>query len=130
MSAKNEKLVTDFCMGLSGPLAAALAPLAEDVDYWNIPMQPVKGRDAARKVLEPFLGEGSHLLEKMEIRHTASSGNVVMNERLETWAKADVRIQLPVSGVFEIEGGKIRKWRDYFDLATLNPLVEAVAGKR
>ena len=99
MSAKNEKLVTDFCMGLSGPLAAALAPLAEDVDYWNIPMQPVKGRDAARKVLEP-------------------------------WAKGDVRIQLPVSGVFEIEGGKIRKWRDYFDLATLNPLVEAVAGKR
>jgi len=25
-------------------------------------------------------------------------------------------VELPVAGVFEIQGGKIAKWRDYFDL--------------
>jgi limonene-1,2-epoxide hydrolase len=27
-------------------------------------------------------------------------------------------IDLPLVGVFEIQDGKIRAWRDYFDLAT------------
>lgn len=129
MSNANEKLVTDFCMGLRGPLDRALEPLADDVDYWNIPMKPVKGREASREFLEPFLGEGHHLLEKMEILNTTSSGNVVMNERLETWTKGSTTIKLPVTGVFVIEGGKIRHWRDYFDLATLTPLVSAMQGK-
>lgn len=126
MSTENEKLVTEFCMALRGPLAEAVTRLADDVDYWNIPMEPVKGREASRKFLEPFLGDGNHLLEKMEIKHTTSAGDVVMNERLETWTKGNVRIQLPVTGVFEIAGGKIAKWRDYFDLQTLSPLIEAM----
>ena len=127
MSANNnEKLVTDFCMSLLGPLDEAVQYLAEDVDYWNIPMEPVKGRAASKKFLEPFLGEGHHLLEKMEIKHTTSSGNVVMNERLETWTKGEVTVRLPLMGVFEISGGKISKWRDYFDQHTAGPLVEAM----
>ena len=129
MSSANEKLVTDFCMGLRGRLADAVQPLAEDVDYWNIPMKPVKGREASRAFLEPFLGDGHNLLEKMEILQTTSAGDVVMNERLETWTCGSTTIKLPVSGVFEIKGGKIEKWRDYFDLATLNPLLSAMQGK-
>jgi limonene-1,2-epoxide hydrolase len=32
-------------------------------------------------------------------------------------------VVVPVAGVFEISGGKIKAWRDYFDLATyLNQL--------
>ena len=27
-------------------------------------------------------------------------------------------VELPVAGVFELEGGRIKAWRDYFDLAT------------
>lgn len=127
MSTENEKLVTEFCMALRGPLAEAVTRLADDVDYWNIPLEPVKGRAAAQKFLGPFLAAGSHLLEKMDIRHTTSSGDVVMNERLETWVKGDVRIHLPVTGVFEIAGGKISKWRDYFDLGTLKPLLDEMA---
>ena len=126
MAANHEMLVTDFCMALEGPLANALGYLAEDVDYRNIPLEPVKGREAARAFLTPLLGEASHLLEKMLILHTTSSGSVVMNERLETWVKGDVRVELPVAGVFEIENGRIAKWRDYFDLGTLRPLLEAV----
>ena len=123
MSADNEKLVTDFCMGLQTEFAKTFDRLAEDVDYLNVPMDPVKGRDASRKFLEPF----APCLRKMAISHTTSHGDVVMNERLETWVEGQVRIDLPVAGVFEIRNGKIAKWRDYFDLAKIAPLLEAVA---
>lgn len=126
MSAENEKLVTDFCMGLQTEFAKTFDRLADDVDYWNVPIEPVKGREASRKFLEPF----APCLKKMDIRHTTSHGNVVMNERLETWVEGDTRIQLPVAGVFEIAGGKITKWRDYFDMPTAAPLFEAVAKRK
>jgi limonene-1,2-epoxide hydrolase len=42
-----------------------------------------------------------------------------MNERVDRFhMKADGRwVEAPVMGVFELEGGKIKAWRDYFDLA-------------
>lgn len=45
------------------------------------------------------------------------SGNVVMNERVDTLSMGGNEVALPVMGVFEIEDGKIRAWRDYFDMA-------------
>jgi limonene-1,2-epoxide hydrolase len=41
--------------------------------------------------------------------------------------EGDIRIDLPVAGVFEIRARKIAKWRDDFDLAKIAPLHEAVA---
>ena len=127
MSKQNEDLVTRLCLGLRGPIDGWTALLADDVDYVNVPIGGVKGRDAARRFLEPFVGDGRNALVGAEILHTTSAGNVVMNERVETWVKGDVRVVLPVAGVFEIEDGKIRKWRDYFDLATVQPLLDAAA---
>jgi limonene-1,2-epoxide hydrolase len=123
MSAENERLVTDFCIGLQTEFAKTFDRLAEDVDYLNVPMKPVKGREASRKFLEPF----APCLRKMAILHTTSHGHVVMNERLETWVDGEIAVDLPVAGVFEIRDGKIAKWRDYFDLPTIAPLLEAVA---
>ena len=31
---------------------------------------------------------------------------------------SEVKVDLPCCGVFEMEDGKIRVWRDYFDMAT------------
>ena len=126
MSKANEDVVTRLCLGLRGPLAEWTALLAEDVDYLNVPIGAVKGREAAARFLEPFVGDGHNTLVDAVIVHTTSSGNVVMNERTETWVKGDVRVVLPVAGVFEVENGKIRKWRDYFDLATVQPYLDAV----
>jgi limonene-1,2-epoxide hydrolase len=66
----------------------------------------------------------------MDIKHTTSAGNVVMNERLETWVKGSVRLELPVLGVFEVSKGKITHWRDYFDAASVAPLMEAIQGQQ
>jgi limonene-1,2-epoxide hydrolase len=34
-------------------------------------------------------------------------------------------VDLPAAGVFEMEGGKIKVWRDYFDLATYTEALTA-----
>ena len=125
MSTDNEQFVTDFCNSLtSGDMSRVVSYLSEDVFYHNMPWAPVNGHAGVHEVLDPFVN--ANLLEKMEIKHTSSSGNVVTNERLETWVKGDVRVLLPVLGVFTLTNGKITKWCDYFDSGTIAPLMEAL----
>ena len=127
MSVENEKLVTEFCLSLqSADMGKVVAYLSEDVVYHNIPWQPVTGHAGVRQVLGPFIEGPGRASVKMDIRHTTSSGNTVMNERLETWTKGSLRLELPVLGVFELKNGKITQWRDYFDANTVGPLMEAV----
>ncbi len=127
MSVENEKLVTEFCLSLqSADMGKVVTYLSEDVVYHNIPWQPVTGHAGVRQVLGPFIEGPGRASVKMDIKHTTSSGNTVMNERLETWTKGSTRLELPVLGVFELKNGKITQWRDYFDAKTVAPLMEAV----
>jgi limonene-1,2-epoxide hydrolase len=41
-----------------------------------------------------------------------------MVERVDRTRLGDKHLDLPCCGVFEMSGGKITVWRDYFDLAT------------
>jgi limonene-1,2-epoxide hydrolase len=43
---------------------------------------------------------------------------VVVAERLDRTKTSLGDVDLPCTGVFEMEGGKIKVWRDYFDLNT------------
>ena len=124
MSAENEKKVTDFCLSLEdGELAKSVQYLSDDVDYHNIPWKPVTGHAGVRQVLESFIEGDNNLLQKMDIKHTTSSGDTVMNERLETWVVGSVTVKLPVVGLFAFNAeGKICRWHDYFDAETIAPL--------
>jgi limonene-1,2-epoxide hydrolase len=127
MSVENEKIVTEFCKSLeSGNLTTLVSYLSADVVYHNIPWQPVTGHAGVRQVLGPFLEGPGRATVKMNIKNTTSSGNTVMNERLEEWTKGTVKLDLPVLGVFELKDGKITQWRDYFDANTVRPLAEAI----
>ena len=53
---------------------------------------------------------------EFEVLRQAASGNVVMNERVDRLEVFGKRVEIPVAGVFEVADGKIRLWRDYFDL--------------
>lgn len=119
MSAENEKLVTDFCNAWSTRNPnTILSYLSEDCFYHNIPMEPLVGHAAIRNFVGPFLKDAQSA--EFEIKHTTSAGNVVMNERVDTFIMGPKTISLPVAGVFEITNGKIAAWRDYFDLESFN----------
>jgi limonene-1,2-epoxide hydrolase len=117
MSAEAEKLVTDFCQSWSRKnVDEILSYLTDDCFYHNIPMEPCVGKAAIRKFIEPFMKDAQTVA--FEIKHTTSTGNVVMNERVDRFVMGPKTIELPVAGVFEVTSGKISAWRDYFDLAT------------
>jgi limonene-1,2-epoxide hydrolase len=51
------------------------------------------------------------------VHHQAESPRgAVLNERTDRFKLDERWIELPVMGVFELRGGKISAWRDYFDL--------------
>jgi len=117
MSAENEKLVTAFCQSWSRKnVDDVLSYLTDDCFYHNIPMEPCVGKAAIRKFIEPFLKDAESAV--FDIKHSTSAGNVVMNERVDTFVMGPKTISLPVAGVFEVNDGKISAWRDYFDLET------------
>ena len=42
---------------------------------------------------------------------------MVMNERTDFITLNEKPVTLPICAVFEMDGGRIRAWREYFDLA-------------
>lgn len=87
---------------------------AEDAVYHNIPMEPAVGRTAIRDTIAGFLAQVDRI--RFEIHHQLTSGNVVMNERTDTFHVGGRATPLRVMGVFEINNGLITAWRDYFDM--------------
>ena len=91
---------------------------SDDAVYINIPMDPPnRGKEMIRKTIEGFLGMAQGI--EFVVHHTAENPatGVVMNERTDRFRVNDKWIEARVMGVFEIRGGKIAAWRDYFDLA-------------
>jgi limonene-1,2-epoxide hydrolase len=126
MSAKNEALVTAMCDAMiEGKIDRVLSYLSEDVFYHNLPYAPIVGVTGVEEFLGPFVEARHGGLERIEYLHTLSDDNTVMNARNETWRHRDKRVVLPVAGVFKVEAKRITRWCDYWDTATLKPLLEA-----
>ena len=109
------EVVVDAFMAAVGrkDLDAALALVAADCYYDNVPLGEMRGTEKMREFLAPiFAGEGP--LE-FEILRQTCTGNRVMNERIDRFVMQGRQIALPVAGVFEVNEGKITFWRDYFD---------------
>ena len=117
MSRSSEQVVRDFCEAWSRRDAEELlAYFTEDAVYHNIPMPPVVGKAAIREVFGLFLPPSESI--DWEMLHLAAAGDLVFTERVDRFVMGGKTIELPVAGVFELEGGLIRAWRDYFDMAT------------
>ena len=95
----------------------ALPLLTEDVEYQNMPITPVKGREAVKEQLEALLAMGSD--SEWKVLNEVASGNMVMNERVDRFQLGGKWAELPVMGIFVLRDGLIAEWRDYFDLQTI-----------
>ena len=94
---------------------AVVDALADYVVYHNIPMAAAEGKEAASAVIRGIAPQSVNWI----VTNIAENGNVVLTERVDEFVMADGKeVSLPVMGAMEIEGGKIKAWRDYFDLAT------------
>ncbi|HMK63391.1 MAG TPA: limonene-1,2-epoxide hydrolase family protein [Acidimicrobiales bacterium] len=121
-----EKVVREFCDAVIAHDAEVLRPFfSDDVVYHNIPMDPAVGIEATVAFLAGFMS----MFDKMEIEisHLAVRGDVVLTERVDTLTMGQVTAPLPVMGTFEIHDGKIRAWRDYFDMAQITKMLSGEA---
>ena len=113
----NEQIIRDFIGAWSRLDPDELAAyFTDDGVYHNMPTAPVQGRENVRNMIAGFIGPWTET--EWEILNLVSAGDVVVAERIDRTKAGEKGVDLPCTGVFELEGGKIRVWRDYFDLGT------------
>jgi limonene-1,2-epoxide hydrolase len=114
------EVVRRFCAAWSENRAAhELAEFfTDDAVYHNIPLKPVGGRHDIENTIATFIRPGRPGIESIDFRviNIAANGPVVMTERVDVFTLPGRSFELPVMGTFEISDGKIKAWRDYFDM--------------
>jgi limonene-1,2-epoxide hydrolase len=113
-----EEIVNAFCAAAAKrDYDTAMALLADDVEYQNMPLPAVHGRAAVQETLEALLALCTD--SEWVVHRQLASGSTVMNERTDRFEMHGRWVDLPVAGVFEVQDGRIVLWRDYFDLPTI-----------
>lgn len=113
----NEIVVRNFIAAWLRLDADELADFfCEDGVYHNMPTRPAQGRANVRALIRGFISSWTET--EWEIRNLLCADNLVVVERIDRTKAGARSVDLPCTGVFELEEGKIKRWRDYFDLAT------------
>ncbi len=121
-----ETAKTFFAQWSANRIEEALAMLADDVLYDNVPLPDIVGRENVRKFHADF-GIGTAFKVDWQLTEIAASGNVVLNERIDIFThESGGRITLPVMGTIMVENGEITVWRDYFDLGSFERQLAAI----
>jgi len=94
---------------------------SDDGVYHSVPLAPIAGKAAIRAFVEHFVDVPPG---RLEIHHQVATDHVVLNERTDTFTRNGREVVLPICGVFEIEDGRIRAWREYFDLGPVRAAYE------
>jgi limonene-1,2-epoxide hydrolase len=108
--------VVAFCDAWSRlDMDRVIAMLSPEIEYHNVPLKPLTGKAEVERYLRSV---GPFDSCEWELLSIAENGDRVLTERVDRMVIGGASISLPVMGVFEVDGGTIRRWRDYFDLAS------------
>ena len=80
-------------------------------------LEPIVGKEAIGKRID-LLGAGTESIT-LNIHNIAVTGNTVFIERTDEFVFNGHAGKVPVVGVLEVEGDKIKVWREYYDRAEL-----------
>ncbi|MCA1917544.1 limonene-1,2-epoxide hydrolase family protein [Methanospirillum hungatei] len=102
----------------------ALVYISDDCEYENLPMPDSKviGPAGIRAILEPFFAQT--IENEFIVIREAAQGQVVFIERRDRHLLSNGWIELPVTGVFEVQNGFITVWREYFNFPTIAPMFQ------
>jgi limonene-1,2-epoxide hydrolase len=95
-------------------LDGAAELLAVDVEYVNVGLPTIHGRERVRRLLRATLGLGGAGFE-VYLHAISADGPSVLTERTDVMKFGRLRIQFWVCGRFDVHDGQIALWRDYFD---------------
>jgi limonene-1,2-epoxide hydrolase len=113
----NERTIREFLAAWSRLDPQELAAyFTEDGVYHNMPGPPVAGRANVERLIRGFVSTWTET--QWDVLNLLCAGDVVIAERVDRTKAGAKAVDLPCVGVFLMEGGKIKIWRDYFDMAT------------
>ena len=124
MSTATEQVVVDFFKAFDRlDLEGALSYLTEDCVHDDKPVGVHRGKEEIRQFFVPQMKSLKSF--RAELKETLAVGDLVMNERVD-WVELQggKKAALPVMGAFEIRGGKIAVWRDYYDIASFQKQIK------
>ena len=109
------KVVLDFLQLLqAGDVDGAAELLDPDIEYTNVSLPTIRGRERVRQALSTALGRPRAGFEVV-VHHVAADGDVVLTDRTDVLVYGKVRVSFWVYGRFVVRDGLITVWRDSFD---------------
>ncbi len=90
---------------------------AEDGSLHSMMVEPIVGREALSARIG-HIGEGIDAIT-LNVRNIGPVGDVVFIERVDEFVFNGHAGSVPVVGVIEVEDGKVKEWREYYDRAEL-----------
>lgn len=119
-----QQFIDAFVAGWPDRDASGVAAMfTDEASYHNGPLEPAHGRAAIEATLAELMAMGGTV--SVDMLNVLADDHVVMTERVDHFRLDDRSFSLPVMGIFEITGGKISAWRDYFDLTQFSSLYDA-----
>ncbi len=113
-AAANDQLVSEFIAAWEQRDSDfIIGCFTEDAVYHSMPLSPIVGKQAIADWVRKFEDVQPG---RLEVRNQVATDHVVMNERTDHIVLNGHAVTLPIAGVFEIHDGRIRAWREYFDL--------------
>ncbi len=101
--------------------------IAEDIDYINVGLPAIRGREKVLRALS-VMDRPSASFE-VYLHAISANGPTVLTERTDVLSLGRFRSQFWVSGRFDVTDGLITLWRDSFDyLDLLRSAVRGLAG--
>ena len=114
----NEKLVRDMFDAWSKLDAELIVSYFADDGIWhNMMTDPIQGHDALLPIIEQVVSKWT--LNRVEVTTMLVSEDLVVTERIDRIDIGDDSATVPIAGFFVIENEKVKIWRDYFDLRSL-----------
>jgi limonene-1,2-epoxide hydrolase len=93
----------------------ALDLVADDLEYVNVSLPSINGRDRLERIARPWLRRG-RMGFNVHFNHVATEGNVVLTDRVDELNLGRFATRFWVYGRFVVgDDGKIAVWRDSFD---------------
>ena len=114
---KNEQIIKSFIEAWQRLDPEELAGFFhENGCYHNVPAEPVTGRAAIKEFIQSFTA--NWMETDWQIGTLMSDGDCVICERIDRTNTQAGAVDLPCCGIFQLENGQIKLWRDYFDMNT------------
>lgn len=117
MARTPEQIVLDFAaLWEARDVEGVVQATTPDIVYANHPIPAMVGHEAVRAFVKPNLERATGVEWKFLFIATTADGRTVLTERIDSFIFGDRRVDAPLMGIFELEGDKIARWRDYADI--------------